>query len=65
MKHKKSNSLSDEISNKDQSKNKRIYILGDSMFKSLKAWEMSEKLKNSNVCVRHFAVPRLGLWKTT
>ena len=30
-------------------------MLGDSMIKNLKGWEMSKKLKNANVYVRHFA----------
>ena len=42
-------------SDKDQSKNKRIYILGDSMIKNLVGWEMSKKLKNANLHVKHFA----------
>ena len=54
--HKKSNSHSDKNTDKDQSKNKRIYILGDSMIKNLKGSEMSKKLKNANVYVRHFDV---------
>ena len=53
--HRKSNSHSEKNTDKDQSKNKRIYILGDSMIKNLKGWEMSKKLKNTNVCVKHFA----------
>ena len=31
------------------------YILGDSMIKNLKGWEMSKKLKKANLYVRHFA----------
>ena len=53
--HKKSISHSDKNTDKDQSKNKRIYIIGDGMIKNLKGWEMSKKLKNANVYVRHFA----------
>ena len=34
--HKKSDTLSDKNTNKNQGKNKRIYILGDSMIKNLK-----------------------------
>ena len=30
-------------------------MLGDSIIKNLKGWEMSKKLKNANVYVRHFA----------
>ena len=39
---KKSNSQSDKNTDKDQSKNKRICILGD----SIKGWKMSKILKN-------------------
>ena len=31
------------------------YILGDSMIKNLKVWEMSKKLKKANLYVRHSA----------
>ena len=42
--HKKSNSNYDKNTNKDQSKNKKKnYILGDSMIKNLKGWEISKK----------------------
>ena len=61
--HKKSDSISDKNTNKDQSKNKRIYILGDSMIKNLKGWEMSKKLKNANVYVRHFAGAKVRCMK--
>ena len=44
-KSKKSNSQSDKNNNKDQSKNKRISILGDSTIKNLKGWKMSKILK--------------------
>ena len=54
-KYKKPSSNSDKKTNKDQNKNKKIYILGGSMIKNLKVWEISKKLKNANVYVRHFA----------
>ena len=42
---KKSNSQSDKNNDKDQSKNKRICILGDSITKNLKGCKMSKTLK--------------------
>ena len=62
-KHEKSDSFSDKNTNKDQSKTKRIYILGDSMVKNLKGWEMSKKLKIANVCVRYFAGDKVRCMK--
>ena len=61
--HKKQNPNYDENINKDKSKNKKIYILGDSMIKNLKGWEMSKKLKNVNVYVRHFAGAKVRCMK--
>ena len=61
--HKKSNFHSEKITDKDQFKNKRIYILGDSMIKNLKGWEMSKKLKNANVYEKHFAVAKVRCMK--
>ena len=63
--HKKSNSVSDKNTNKDQSK--KIYILGDSIIKNmlLKGWEMFKKLKNANIYVRHFAGAKVRCIKTT
>ena len=60
---KSSNSHSDKNTDKDQSKNKRIYILGDSMIKNLKGSEMSKKFKNANVYVRHFAGAKVRCMK--
>ena len=54
-KYKKPSSNSDKKTNKDQNKNKKIYILRCSMIKNLKVWEISKKLKNANVYVKHFA----------
>ena len=39
---------------KDQNKSQKIAILGDSMIKNIKGWEISKKLHNANVYVRHF-----------
>ena len=61
--HKKSNSHSEKNTNKDQSKNKIIYVLGDSMIKNLKGWEMSKKFKNANVYVKHFAGAKVRYMK--
>ena len=61
--HKKSNSHSEKNTDKDQSKNKRIYILGDSMLKNLKGWEIPKKLKNANVYVKHFASAKVRCMK--
>ena len=61
--HKKSDSLSNKNTNKDQSKSKRTYILGDSMIKNLKGWEMSKKLKNANAYVRQFAGAKVRCMK--
>ena len=61
--HKKSNSHSEKITDKDQFKNKRIYILGYSMIKNLKGWEMSKKLKNANVYVKHSAGAKVRYMK--
>ena len=63
--HKKSNSVSDKNTNKDQSK--KIYILGDKIIKNmlLKGWEMFKKLKNANIYVRHFAGTKVRCIKTT
>ena len=61
--YKKSNSNSDKNTNKDQSKNKKIYILRDSMIKNIKDWEMSKKLKNANVYLRHFAGTKVRCMK--
>ena len=61
--HKKLNSNSDKNTNKDQIKNKTNYILGDSMVKNLKGWEMSKKLKNAKVYVRHFAGAKVRCMK--
>ena len=60
---KKSNSYSEKNSDKDQSKNKRIYILGDSIIKNLKGWETSKKLKNTDVHVKHFAGSKVKCMK--
>ena len=60
-KHEKSNCLSDKNTNKDQSKNKRTQILGESMIKNLKGWEMSKKLKNANVLGEILQVQRLDV----
>ena len=38
-------------------------MLGDSMIKNLKGWEMSKKLKNVNVYVRHFAGAKVRCMK--
>ena len=62
-KHEKSDSFSDKNTNKDQSKTKRIYILGDSMVKNLKGWKMSKKLKIANVYVRYFAGAKVRCMK--
>ena len=40
---------------KDQNKSQKIVILGDSMIKNIKEWEISKKLQNANVYVRHFS----------
>ena len=61
--HKKSNFHSDKNTGKDQSNNKRIYILRDGMIKNLKAWEISKKLKNGNVYVTHFASAKVRCTK--
>ena len=53
--HKKSNCHSDKDTDKDQSKTQRIYILGDSMIKHLKGWEMFKKFVNGNLHVGNFA----------
>ena len=39
---------------KDQNKSQKIVILGDSMIKNIKGWEISKKLPNANVCIRYF-----------
>ena len=41
--HKKSNSISDNNTNKNRSKYQKIYKLGVSMIKNLKGWEISKK----------------------
>ena len=61
--HKKSNSHSEQITDKDHFKNKRIYILGDSTINNLKGWEMSKKLKIANVYVKHFAGAKVRCMK--
>ena len=60
---KESNSHSDKNTQKDQSKNKRIYSLGDSKIKNLKRWEMSKKLKTENIYVRHFPGTKVSCMK--
>ena len=61
--HKKSNSHSEQITDKDHFKNKRIYILGDSTINNLKGWEMFKKLKIANVYVKHFAGAKVRCMK--
>ena len=61
--HKKPNSHSEKIADKDKFENKRIYILGDSMIKNLRGWEISKKLKNANVYVKHFAGAKVRCMK--
>ena len=61
--HKKSNSHSDKNTDKDQCKNKRIYILRESMINNLKGWEMFKTLKNASVYVRHFAGAKMRCMK--
>ena len=39
---------------KDQNKSQKIVILGDSIIKNIKGWEISRKLQNANAYVRHF-----------
>ena len=48
---------------KDKSKRKRVVILGDSMIKNLKSWEMSKKVKNASVCVRPFSGAKVRCMK--
>ena len=61
--HKKSNSISDNNTNKNRSKYQKIYKLGDSMIKNLKGWKMPKRLKNANVYVRHFAGAKVRCMK--
>ena len=58
-----SNFYSDKKDEKVQSRKKRIYILGPSMIKNLKDWEMSKKLKNTNVYLRHFVGAKVRCMK--
>ena len=60
---KESNSHSDQNTKKDQSKNKKIYILGDSKIKNLERWEMFKKLKTENIYVRHFPGTKVSCMK--
>ena len=39
---------------RNQNKSQKIMILGDSMIKNIKGWEISKKLHYVNVYVRHF-----------
>ena len=39
---------------KDQNKSQKIVILGDSMIKNMKVWDISKKSHNTNVYVWHF-----------
>ena len=61
--HKKSNSISDNNTNKNRSKYQKIYKLGVSMIKNLKGWKMPKRLKNANVYVRHFAGAKVRCMK--
>ena len=40
---------------KDHNKSQRIVLLGNSMIKTVNEWEISKKLHNANVYVRHFS----------
>ena len=48
---------------KDQNKSQKIVILGDSMIKNIKGWEISKKLQNANVYVRHFSGAKVRCMK--
>ena len=48
---------------KDQNKSQKIMILGDSMIKNIKGWEISKKLQNANVYVRHFSGAKVRCMK--
>ena len=53
-------SIKDE---KNKKKKKRVVVLGDSMIKNLKSWEMSKRIKNANVCVRAFTGAKVRCMK--
>ena len=48
---------------KDQNKSQKIVILGDSMIKNIKGWEILKKLQNANVYVRHFSRDKVRCMK--
>ena len=48
---------------KDHSKSQKIVIHGDSMIKNIKGWEISKKLQNANVYVRHFSGAKVRCMK--
>ena len=48
---------------KDQNKSQKIVILGGSMIKNIKGWEISKKLQNANVYVRHFSRAKVRCMK--
>ena len=48
---------------KDQNKSQKIVILGDTMIKKIKGWEISKKLQNANVYVRHFSGAKVRCMK--
>ena len=48
---------------KDQNKSQKIVILGESMIKNIKGREISKKLLNANVYVRHFSGAKVRCMK--